>query len=118
MDERSAEVLSQQYNIIAMVIFCCSRFICTFILRYLNAGMLLGILAVAACCFTCGVIFFQNIWGEETTIKIQGRHDPVIVPRAVVVVESMAALTILDALLLNMTARLDSVVDFYTPNKI
>ena len=52
--------------------------------------------------------------GEETTINIQGRHDPVIVPRAVVVVESMAALTILDALLLNMTAKLDSVVDFYT----
>lgn len=51
--------------------------------------------------------------GEEVTINIQGRHDPVIVPRAVVVVESMAALTILDALLLNMTAKLDSVVNFY-----
>ena len=43
MDEKSAEVLSQQYNIIAMVIFCISRFICTFILRYLNAGKLLMI---------------------------------------------------------------------------
>ena len=43
MDEKSAEVLSQQYNIIAMVIFCVSRFICTFILRYLNAGKLLMI---------------------------------------------------------------------------
>lgn len=52
--------------------------------------------------------------GEEVTINIKGRHDPVIVPRAVVVVEAMAALTILDSLLLNMTARLDSVVDFYT----
>ena len=52
--------------------------------------------------------------GEEVTINIKGRHDPVIVPRAVVVVEAMAALTILDALLLNMTARLDSVVNFYT----
>ena len=51
--------------------------------------------------------------GEEVTINIQGRHDPVIVPRAVVVVESMAALTILDSLLLNMTAKLDSVVNFY-----
>ena len=63
MSEIDAEVLSQQYNIIAMVIFCCSRFICTFILRYLNAGMLLGILAVAACVFTCGVIFFQDRMG-------------------------------------------------------
>ena len=52
--------------------------------------------------------------GEEVTIQIKGRHDPVIVPRAVVVVEAMAALTILDALLLNMTAKLDSVVKFYT----
>ena len=70
MDERSAEVLSQQYNIIAMVIFCCSRFICTFILRYLNAGMLLGILAVAACIFTCGVIFLQDIWGMYCLVAV------------------------------------------------
>ena len=53
-----------------MVIFCCSRFICTFILRYLNAGMLLGILAVAACAFTCGVIFFQNIWGMYCLVAV------------------------------------------------
>lgn len=70
MDERSAEVLSQQYNIIAMVIFCCSRFICTFMLRYLNPGMLLAILAVAACGFTCGVIFFQDIWGMYCLVAI------------------------------------------------
>lgn len=50
---------------------------------------------------------------DPVTIQIQGRHDPVIVPRAVVVVEAMAALTILDALLLNMSARLDSIVNFY-----
>ena len=51
--------------------------------------------------------------GNEIVINIKGRHDPVIVPRAVVVVEAMAALTILDALLLNMTAKLDSILDFY-----
>ena len=51
--------------------------------------------------------------GEEVTINIKGRHDPIIVPRAVVVVEAMAALTILDALMINMTAKLDSIVDFY-----
>jgi chorismate synthase len=54
-----------------------------------------------------------NNRGEEISINIKGRHDPVIVPRAVVVVESMAAITILDALLANMTARLDRIVDFY-----
>lgn len=54
-----------------------------------------------------------NKAGEEVTINIKGRHDPVIVPRAVVVVEAMTALTVLDALLLNMTAKLNSIVDFY-----
>ena len=63
MEEKAAEVLSQEYNIIAMIIFCISRFVCTFILRYLNPGKLLAILAVAGCFFTAGVIFFQNIWG-------------------------------------------------------
>ncbi|MBR2637852.1 MAG: L-fucose:H+ symporter permease [Bacteroidaceae bacterium] len=70
MDEKAAEVLSQRYNIIAMIIFCCSRFICTFILRYLNSGMLLAILAVAACCFTSGVILLQNIWGLYCLVAV------------------------------------------------
>lgn len=35
--------------------------------------------------------------GEETTLVIKGRHDPCVCPRAVVVVEAMAAITILDA---------------------
>ena len=51
--------------------------------------------------------------GEEITINIKGRHDPVIVPRAVVVVEAMAAITILDSLLINMTSKLDSIINFY-----
>ena len=70
MDERSAEVLSQQYNIIAMVIFCCSRFICTFMLRYLNPSMLLAILAIAGGGFTCGVILLQNIWGLYCLVAV------------------------------------------------
>ena len=70
MEEQAAEVLSQKYNIIAMVIFCFSRFICTFILRYLNPGQLLKILAVVACLFTIGVIFLQNIWGMYCLVGI------------------------------------------------
>ena len=54
--------------------------------------------------------------GEEIDLQIKGRHDPIIVPRAVVVMEAMAALTILDAMLLNMSSRLDSVADFYRHN--
>ena len=45
--------------------------------------------------------------GENIEISIRGRHDPVIVPRAVVVVESMAALVLADALLEGMGARME-----------
>lgn len=63
MEEKAAEVLSQRYNIIAMLIFCCSRFICTYLLRYVNAGRLLAILAIAATALTAGVIIFQDRMG-------------------------------------------------------
>lgn len=51
--------------------------------------------------------------GEEIDVSIKGRHDPIIVPRAVVVVESMAAVTLVDALFTNMSARMDSLEMFY-----
>lgn len=54
-----------------------------------------------------------NRSGEDISIQIKGRHDPIIVPRAVVVVESMTAITILDMLLQNMTARIDKIKEFY-----
>lgn len=50
---------------------------------------------------------------EDIRIQIKGRHDPVIVPRAVVVIEAMTALTVLDALLKNMTAKADRIIKFY-----
>lgn len=52
--------------------------------------------------------------GEDIEVQIKGRHDPIIVPRAVVVMECMTALTILDAMMINMSARMDSMIDFYT----
>lgn len=51
--------------------------------------------------------------GENITIRVKGRHDPIIVPRAVVVVEAMAALTILDMLFENMSSRMDYIKHFY-----
>ena len=54
-----------------------------------------------------------NKSGENISVNIKGRHDPVIVPRAVVVVECMAAITILDALLMNMSAKVDNLKLFY-----
>ena len=50
---------------------------------------------------------------EPLSMEIHGRHDPVIVPRAVVVVESMAAITLADALFANMSSQMDKVRDFY-----
>lgn len=72
MDERSAEVLSQQYNIYAMILFCCSRFICTFLLRYLNPGQLLMVLAVCAGLLTLGVIGLQNRYGIYCLVGVSG----------------------------------------------
>lgn len=44
-----------------------------------------------------------NMDGEDTILKARGRHDPCVLPRAVPIVESMAAMTILDYLLLQKT---------------
>ena len=54
-----------------------------------------------------------NKSGEEIGISIKGRHDPIIVPRAVVVVETMAAFAAADMLLGGMTTRLDRIQEFY-----
>ncbi|MCR5387957.1 MAG: chorismate synthase [Lachnospiraceae bacterium] len=54
-----------------------------------------------------------NTSGEDISMSIMGRHDPVIVPRAVVVVECMAALVLVDALFANMSAKLSGIKDFY-----
>ena len=70
MTEQEAEVLSQTYNIAAMVIFVSSRFICTYFLKYINAGALLGVLAVAGACLTVGVIFIDGRWGLYCLVAI------------------------------------------------
>ena len=44
--------------------------------------------------------------GEETILEVKGRHDPCVLPRAVPVVEAMAAMTVLDHYLLNKTVTL------------
>lgn len=54
-----------------------------------------------------------NVYGENTEITVLGRHDPVIVPRAVVVVESMTAITLADLLLQNMTAKMEHLKKIY-----
>jgi FHS family L-fucose permease-like MFS transporter len=63
---------AQNYNILAMIIFLCSRFICTFILKYLKPGLLLGILAIGGMLLTLGAIFIQGKPGLFCLIGVSG----------------------------------------------
>ena len=54
-----------------------------------------------------------NRKGESVQIQIKGRHDPVIVPRAVVVVETMTALTVADMLLLSMSSNMEGIKRYF-----
>ena len=47
-----------------------------------------------------------NIDGMDTTLKARGRHDPCVLPRAVPIVEAMAALTMLDYYLIDRMTQL------------
>ena len=54
-----------------------------------------------------------NRSNENITINIKGRHDPVVVPRAVVVVESMCAFTLHDLMISNMYSKAENIIKFY-----
>jgi len=54
---------AQLYNIVAMSIFLISRFVCTFLLKYITPGKLLRYLSIGAIALCMGVIFLQNITG-------------------------------------------------------
>ena len=58
-----------------------------------------------------------NNSGEEIKLSIHGRHDPIIVPRAVVVVEAMTALTLADLLLRNAVSQMNQIKQLYTEDK-
>ncbi|HSH10111.1 MAG TPA: L-fucose:H+ symporter permease, partial [Oceanipulchritudo sp.] len=61
---------AQNYNILAMAIFLSSRFICTFFLKYINAGVLLGVLAIGGGLLTMGAIFIQGMPGLYCLIGV------------------------------------------------
>ena len=63
MTEKAAEGLSLNYNIAAMVIFVTSRFICTFLLRFIRPGVLLMNFAIAGIMLLMGVIFVGGLPG-------------------------------------------------------
>ncbi len=55
--EQEAEVMSQQLNIVAMALFCCSRFICTALMRHFRPSAMLAIFASVAIVLTLVVMF-------------------------------------------------------------
>lgn len=72
LDEQSAEVLSQRFNIFAMLFFICSRFIATYLMKYVKPAKLLTCFAVLAMVFTLGVILFQNRYGIYCLVAVSG----------------------------------------------
>ena len=72
MAERDAEVLSQQFNIYAMLFFICSRFIATGLMKWMKPARLLTIFALLAMLFTVGVIVFQNRMGLYCLVCVSG----------------------------------------------
>lgn len=70
MEEQDAEVLSQQYNMVAMGLFCISRFICTFLLKFFSPGKLLMVLASFGALLMCGVMYFQDVRGMYCLVAV------------------------------------------------
>ncbi len=65
-----AKSTAQNFNIIAMVIFVSSRFICTFLLHYIKPGALLALLATGGLLLTLGTIFIQGYTGLYCLIGV------------------------------------------------
>lgn len=61
---------AQKWNIAAMVIFLCSRFICTFLLRFISPGKLLFIFSAGGLGFTVGAIFLPGYVGLTCLVLI------------------------------------------------
>lgn len=61
---------AQNYNILAMSLFLCSRFISTFLMRYVNSHLLLGIFAVGASLASLGTILIEGIGGLYCLVAI------------------------------------------------
>ncbi len=58
-----AKAEAQRYNIVAMAIFICSRFISTFLMKYLNSKLMLTLFAIGGLLTTTGVILIQGMPG-------------------------------------------------------
>lgn len=70
MAEADAEILSQRYNMVAMIFFCCSRFICTYLMRYIAPAKMLATFAFTAITLVLGVIFIDGRAGLYCLVAV------------------------------------------------
>ena len=70
MGEQAAEVLSQRYNIVAMVLFCLMRFVNIWLMKYFKPGRLLAFFAAMALVLLCGVIFVGGRTGIYCLVAV------------------------------------------------
>lgn len=61
---------AQNYNILAMCMFLCCRFVSTFLMRFVNSRMLLAIFGVGASLATLGTIFIEGVYGLYCLVAI------------------------------------------------
>ena len=61
---------AQRYNILAMAMFLCSRFISTFLMKYINSRKLLAIFGIGAALATLGTIFIVGMPGLYCLVAI------------------------------------------------
>ena len=72
MTEKAAETLSQKYCILAILLFCVGRFVCTWMMKYVTACRLLSVLAILAAVLVTGVILFPDRNGLYCLVAISG----------------------------------------------
>ena len=70
MGEQAAEVLSQRYNIVAMVLFCLMRFVNVLLMKRFRPGRLLAVFAAVALLLLCGVILVGGRTGIYCLVAV------------------------------------------------
>ena len=68
--EQEAEVMSQQLNIVAMALFCCSRFICTALMKHFRPAAMLAAFASVATVLTLMVMFAGGRVGLYSLVAV------------------------------------------------
>lgn len=72
VSESAAAAQAVSYNLYAMIVFALSRFICTFLLRYMDSGRLLMVLSVGAVALLIPVVFVGGRVGLYSLVAISG----------------------------------------------